>query len=299
MKKAPVNEVRDAAIRVLQGMLPDVSWLLRHAEKEDNWIRFPPTIARAISGGLGNYVDLYEDERRIVCATFLGMFGDEGGREMIQVLSEMEIAEMLQATDEVAEEWGQYFDAGFRLPRTDEELEAARKALEALPKNEQEAARRQGALFLGGFLATFFQYISLMVHGEKLTALVGRALAGDTDAMTKAVQIDRNLLSYHKVFRQKMSEAQLAGDAKFLDSLAYRLRNPIAKGKIRYRELWFALSVLDGLGMLKGQYRHIDLVNLLAESGLDLRKNGIEDEGYFAKRLRDYRRFQQRAARTH
>jgi hypothetical protein len=295
----PVNVPKAAAIRLLGSVLPDVSWLLRYAEKEDNWIRFPPTIARAINNGLGKYVELYEDERRITVCTFFGLFGEEDARELFKELAGVSVEEQAEFATEAIAVFDELDDVDFRLPRTEAEIEAARRLLESLSPEEQARVKRQGMFFMSGFLANFFQYISVMVHGEKLTALVGKALTGDSESFVKAVQIDRNLLSYHKAFQDRMSRAHMEGDEKFLEELAYRLRNPIAKGKIRYRELWFALSILDTLGFLNGNHTFGDLIELLREAGMDLKKNGIEDEGYFGKRLKAYRRFQVKAANLH
>jgi hypothetical protein len=296
---APVNVPRSAAIRLLRSLLPDVGWLLRYAEKEDNWIRFPPTIGKAINNGLGKYVELYEDEQRITVYTFFGLLGEEGAKELFKELAGSSVEEQVEFVNEAITAFDHLDEDGLRWPRTDAEVEAAKQALEALPPDEQTRVKRQGMFFMSGFLANFFQYISVMVHGEKLSALVGKALAGDSEAFVKAVQIDRNLLSYHKAFQDRMSRAHMEGEQEFLEDLAYRMRNPIAKGKIRYRELWFAFSILDTLRYLNGDHTHGALIELLREAGMDLKKNGIEDEGYFGKRLKAYRRFQEKAANLH
>lgn len=43
--------------------------------------------------------------------------------------------------------------------------------------------------------AIFYEQLSIMVHGEKLTALVARAKTGDDVGFLKAIQIDKRILS--------------------------------------------------------------------------------------------------------
>lgn len=294
-----VKSLGDAASSMLRGVLPEVSWLLRYAEKEDNWIRFPPVLARALSNGnLGKYVEMYMDERRLVVCMVFGLVGEQDGREVLEALGRASIEDQVEFATEVIDAVDNWVEEDFRLPRTEEELEAARANLAKLAPDERERVVRRSVFFTCGFLASFFQYLSVMVHGEKLTALVERALRGDDEAFVRAAQIDRNLLLYHPYFQSRVSRAHLEGDAKFLDALGYRMRNPIAKGQIRYRELWFCLSVLDTLGLLDGDHTHSELIEVLRKGGLDLAKNGCEDEGYFGKRLKDYRRFQARSGRV-
>lgn len=294
----PLNLPNDVPTRILRSVLPDVAWILKYAEKEDSWIRFPPQLVRILSGGaLNGYVDMYEDERRIAVCMVFGIFGEDEGKELFKELTGTPLEEQAEFSIALLEAVDEGVEIGFRIPRTDKEMEEADKLFNRLPAGEKELIRRRQIFFFSGFLSSFFQYISVMVHGEKLTSLVTQAIEGDTQAFVKAVQIDRNLLVNHKVFRERVTRAQLEGDAKFLDALGYRLRNPIAKGKIRYRELWFSLSVLDSLGFLEGLHTHAELIEILRQAGLDLLRNGIEDECYFAKRLKDYRKFQGRADR--
>src|SRR4051812_29404611 len=84
----PVNAAAaKATVSLLSSILPEVDWLLRYAEKEDNWIRLPSIFARAITNGLGRYVELYEDERRVAASAFFGLLGEEGARSVLREMA--------------------------------------------------------------------------------------------------------------------------------------------------------------------------------------------------------------------
>lgn len=287
----------DSAASLIRNLLPDVVWMLSYAEKGDGWIRLPPTVFRVYTNlKLENYVELYEDERKILTAILLGFFGEENIASICQDLCNLSPQELADGAKEICDAIDQLPNECLRLPRTESELEAARLAFDALPDAEKNTQIRRAQFIYSGFLASFFQYICVMVHGEKLTSLVRQAIEGSDIAFAKAIQIDRNLLTSHQVFSKRMAQAQLLGEGRFLEEVSYRMRNPIVRGKIRHRELWFALAILDGLGMLNGSLTHRELIDVLQSAHLDLKKNGIEDEGYFAKRLKQYREFQTRGA---
>ena len=87
----------------------------------------------------------------------------------------------------------------------------------------------------------------------------------------------------------------MEGDSKFLDSLAYRMRNPVAKGKIRHRMLWISLAILEGFELLD-RVSYPDLLRLLDLANLDRWENRIEDVANLARRVREYRAFQKKGA---
>jgi hypothetical protein len=132
-----------------------------------------------------------------------------------------------------------------------------------------------------------------MVHGEKLTALVTQAKAGDVTAFAKAVQIDKGILSSVPYFRERFERAGREGDQSFLIEVSRRLGSPPYRGKIRHKSLWMAFDFLYGANLLS-HYRHEELLDLLNEAGVGGYKNRIEDVKNLSKRLAEYRRFQAR-----
>jgi hypothetical protein len=83
---------------------------------------------------------------------------------------------------------------GFCLPETAEEWTKAEQSFQDLPSLEKEQVLKQSIYFWSFFFSSFFNTLSLMVHGTKVSVLVARALTGDEDALLKAIQDDQMLL---------------------------------------------------------------------------------------------------------
>src|SRR5690606_488365 len=131
-----------------------------------------------------------------------------------------------------------------QMPLTDEEKQAAANAFEALSPEEQQQAVVQSQVFMTGILPTFFQVVSVMVHGRKLTDLVRAAETGDDNAFVLTVQIDKRILTL-PYFVKRRQRAELEQDSEFLKRLNYRLTNPMFRGAVEHKTLWLTLAVLD------------------------------------------------------
>jgi hypothetical protein len=156
-------------------------------------------------------------------------------------------------------------------------------------QTEKEQCTKQLVIAIYSSFASFFNYLSLMVHGRSMVRLIADATEGDDQAFALAVQTDRTVLSL-PYFQERMLKAQFSSDSSFLNTLSYRLRNPILKGKIRYRTLWITFSVLDDEGLLNQP--HDVLFDICEHLGVYGKEHGIEDVGHISSRLREYRRFQ-------
>lgn len=146
-------------------------------------------------------------------------------------------------------------------------------------------------MFIAFFYSFFYNTLSLMVHGQKLTTLVPLALKGDKEAFCKAVQIDRNLLDGHPYFRDTYARLLAGEDKGFLDALLYRIGNPTTRGKIRYPALYMVFTVLESFNWLDG-FTASEILDICDEAKLDRFQNRIEDENFLIKRRLEYRRFQ-------
>lgn len=241
---------------------------------------------------IGSYVQLYDDERMLGAALMLGLLGEEKFWALNEEAKEWGKEEQLALLEEVAsDEAAESLANSFEFPETDEDWDRALQEFNALSEEERGAQSKQGAYFWGGFFAQFFNTLSLMTHGAKLTTLVPRAIAGDKDAFLKAVQVDRMLLQHHPYFVERKQQAQDNGEQDFLMALAYRECNPNLKGKIRYPALYMLFGLLESIGWLDDLV-HSEILDLCDACGLDRYQNRIEDVGYITKRLLDYREFQ-------
>jgi hypothetical protein len=267
--------------------------------KRDGWVKMPEEIERVCKGlNLGAYyVVAYEDERRIHSCLYKALFPEDFVEELLKLdaefmaLSEVEKLAMLKEDlDSPLDEtlgfsWEDFF------PKTEAAREAARLQYESLSEEEKRDAAFRLAMLIAFFYSFFYNNLSLMVHGQKLTTLVPLALQGDKEAFCKAVQIDRNLLDGHPYFRDTYARLRAGEDKDFLDAVLYRIGNPTTRGKIRFPALYMVFTLLDGFGWLE-EFTASELLDICDEAKLDRFQSRIEDENKLIKRRLEYRRFQ-------
>jgi hypothetical protein len=217
----------------------------------------------------------------------------ENTAESIKELDE----EFRQASSDSIIEWAEEaadgleigFDALFNM--TDSEREGLRRQFDTLPEGEKISELYKAQNLLAFVYAYFYNILSLMVHGQKLTTLVPLALQGDKEAFCKAAQIDRNLLTGHPYFRDTFARLNTGDDTDFLDALLYRIGNPSLRGRIRYPALFSLFAVLDSFGLLD-EFTAPEILDMCDEAKLDRFQNRIDDESNLNKRRAEYRRYQ-------
>ncbi|MDO8318699.1 hypothetical protein [Rhodoferax sp.] len=281
---------KSSAADFLRSTIPEWAWLIAKVESEDGHLRFPPVVSRAIENlKIESYPLLYENEASIGLIMFRAFMSPEEMIELNAQLAEQtpdergqKLRELLEGVSEV--------DQAFEFPKTPAAERRALDEFNALSKEDQAEAIKIAQHLWMGFLAGFFQNVSVMVHGEKLTSLVVQAKAGNDEAFCKAVQIDKRILTTIPHFRQRFERATLEGDQNFADALAYRLQCPPYKGKIRHKALWMAFAFLDMVGLLD-TLKHQEILDLCDEAGIGGYANRIEDVKHLSKRLADFRRF--------
>jgi len=282
---------KEAAVRFLISSIPDAEWLLSRIESEQGWFRFPLVLTNAIKNlKIDSYPLLYENEPGIAVILLRAFFDEQ---EYIDFCNECESAtadERGAFVDEISSAFDNILES---LPKTEQEEREAILAYEALPKSEQEEIVNFSQRWFCFFFASFFQNLSIMVHGEKLTSLVAQAKAGDDNAFVKAIQIDRRILTTIPYFKDRFAQAQDEADSSFSDKISYRLKAPPYLGKIRFKSLWLTFSTLDQLGLLD-TLTHPEILKMCDDAGVGGFKNRIEDVKYLSKRLADYRRMQKR-----
>ena len=144
---------------------------------------------------------------------------------------------------------------------------------------------------MGFILAWLHESLAVMVHGEKMTSLVPRALAGDDEAFLNAIHIDKALMTLHPKFAERHRQAILDGDRTLLDKISYRLASPVTKGRAQLAGLFAVFAMLESLGWLN-DLRHHEILDICDAARLDRWQNRIEDENAVTKALIKYRRYQ-------
>jgi len=246
-----------------------------------------------IQKNIGDYVLMYDDERKIGRALFLALMGEEGFKQFNIEIENLSSDDQQKWIDDISDPNNELAEVFFnmKIPETSEEWRIAQDLVAQMPEEERSVAEKQSMFFWCFTFASFFNTLSLMVHGSRLTSLVPQAIAGDDDAFLKAIQIDRMILIYHPYFRDRKFRAQDDGDSDFLSKLAYRESNSIIRSSIRYPALYMLFGILDSYRWLD-DLKHKEILNICDDAGLDLYQNRIEDVGYLTKRLIEYRKWQ-------
>jgi hypothetical protein len=275
-------------------LLPDYVALLKKLEKQNGAVQLDPRITQALKNlNITDYAKYYQEVDRLPSLIFFGLVGPQAAREFSSELNNAEPHEITHLLDEfLSEQDALDFDVQSLISATPEQQEAARLEFEALPEDEKEAALLQLQAFWVMFMVFFFEILSIVVHGQRMTHLVAQAMAGDDDAFVKAVQVDRSVLTAIPYFSERRQRAELAGEVEFLNRLHYRLTSPTLRGKIRHRELWLVFAMLEWMNLLDGSLKDREILDICGAADLDPRANRIEDVGYVTKRRLEFKRFQ-------
>lgn len=283
---------RNLAIKAAIHLTPQYADLLRDLQSSNGRVMFSAEIS-SIRKNLGDYVLVYDDERKIGRALFLAVMGENRFKEFIVEIDNSTPSEQQEFVDEMASPDNEFVEAfsSFEIPQTPSEWKAAREAADQLPEEERKELEKRGATFWCFLFSSFFNTLALMVHGSRMTTLVPQAIAGDDEAFLKAIQIDRMLLSNYPYFRDRKFRAQDEGDTEFLMQIAYRETNPPLRGKVQFPALYMLFGILDTFRILS-DLKHREILDICEDAGLDRYQNRIEDTGYLGKRLRDYLEWQ-------
>lgn len=287
-----IKPKKENAMSAAINLVPQYVSLLKDLQK-DRAIGFQPEIL-AIQNNVGRYVLNYDSELKIGCCLFIAAMGEDGFKEFCLDVEKLSPQEQQEFVDEFAvldDHEIDEFLADFVIPQNSQEWAAAKEAFNDLSEEERNAALKSSAFFWSFFFCSFFNTLSLMIHGMKLTSLVPLALAGDDDAFLKAVQVDHMLLIHHPYFRERKTMAQNIGDVDFLSKLAYRESNSPLRGKIRYPALYMLFGILESFQWLH-DLKHDEILDICDEAELDRYQSRIEDVNYITKRLIEYRRWQ-------
>lgn len=266
---------------------------LERLEDSGGRLAFRPEFADAISNlRIESYPLLYENEPSAGDRMAKAMLGADGAREFDTALSTATPEERGAALQELGVDIDA-FGVAFDFDATDEQRAQSAAAFTALTPHQQTESVQLMRHMFAGVLVTFHQQLSIMVHGEKLTALVARAKAGDDDAFLKAIQIDKRILTKVPHFEARFMRAQLQDERQFRTAVARKLEAPPYVGKITHKKLWLAFAFLESVGLLESCDGN-DLLDMLQEVGVIDDERPIDDVKNLLKLKARYREFQAR-----
>jgi len=283
---------KDVASRLVVQLLPEYMEVFREAQRPEGWRKVAETFGEIRKRlNIDGYVALYDDERRLHGCFAYFWLGAEGVKELANELNGASPEELGKFVEDFAADCLENDWADELFPDSPQREAELRAQFEALPPEEKAEAIKRGQYLYSFVIAFFYQSISVMVHGEKLTSLVPKAMAGDRDAFLKAIHIDKALLHAHPWFKDRHYAAQCKREDILLRDVGYRLRAAPTRGRIRHPGLYAMFSMLEALGWLN-DLRHEEILDLCDEARLDRWQNRIEDVNYLTKRLGGYRRMQ-------
>lgn len=177
------------------------------------------------------------------------------------------------------------FDSLFNVDQST--LDRAREEFERLSSNEQTEAIQHASIVYYSVVTQLHHYLALMSFGTSQCDLVRLAKAGDDNALFQAVQVDKTVLFGIPYFRQRLANAQVAGELGFMDKLAKAVQGKPLRSKIRYKTLMMVFAVLDDEGFLDISLDQ--LMDICEDIGVYGREYGIEDVDSLRKRVQYYR----------
>ncbi len=281
-------------------LLPDYIYMLRTFGANRGWIRFSPRFHELTTRlNCRNYPELYQNETRIQAALFRAFFDDdEKVFQFLTNLSSCTIVEQSIYINECIKDAHEFAACqADNIPHLDDldwspaGQAKARLEWEGLTIEEQQQSIRFFTYSLSFSIASFFNFVALMVHGRKLTQLVNEAISGNNESFFLAIHIDKNILEYIPYFKERYQRALQECDQDFLEAVSKRLQSPQFRGKIRHRLLYVLFAILEGTHWLD-QLKHREILDVCDRLNLDRYENRIETEKAIGDRLRDYRKFQ-------
>lgn len=141
------------------------------------------------------------------------------------------------------------------------------------------------------FMAMFYEYVAVAVHGVSLSTLIQWAKAGNDEAFGKAVQIDGRILVVLPYFTKRYSQARLEGNKDFLRMVANKTDSLGYRGPIKQKGIWFVIALLDFFGLLETMSGE-EMLDFCTEVGANDGDTPIEDVTNMLKRVATYKRYQ-------
>lgn len=294
VSSSPLRGDKETIVSLVTHYAPEFLEILNECKDADAWRSLSDKLAeRRIKLDVNDYYVLYEDEQRIAYILLRAFMS----HEEIKANSDKLAAASPEAQQEFFRELAQSGGLGEQIvngmfPDDEELLKQQAVEFEQMEDGpEKQAIIQQGQFLMGFFLAWFHDILAVMVHGEKMTSLVPKVLAGDRGSFLLAIHIDKALITLHPKFIEIYQQAIRDGDKDFLDKISYRLAAPVTRGRVKLAGIFSVFATLESLGWLN-DLKHREILDICDAANMDRWQNHIEDETAIAKALIKYRRYQ-------
>ncbi len=296
---SPIEQLVDqpTAAELLRIVVPHWQGLLDDLESTGGRLAFRDEFSEVIERmKIDNYPQLYENPAAVGALLAVAFFGVDGAKAFDKEACGATPAQRGKAMLEFASNLD-VLDAAFDFDKTPDNRAYEQAAFDALPAEERDKHIRFTQHLLMGIFALFFETLSVMVHGERLSALVARAKSGDEHAFLKAIQIDKRILTKLEFFERRFQRAHTDRNPRFAKAIARKQEAPPYVGKLTHKKLWLAFALLDSIGLLES-YGGNALLDLCVETGVIDDASPVEDVKNLLKLKTRYRAFQKQGAKS-
>jgi hypothetical protein len=262
----------DAICKLLSMKLVSQAWLFDCIERNNGYFPYPIFLKKYFEKlGVEHWADFYFEEKinvaikevRSECDFLTEYIYEKFGPNPT---NEQVIAGLKELSEEIADE-----SVGLEFL----EFLGSNPDIDQLAILTQEEKDNQKNVLMS-FQIGFYNDLSVAIHGESIVVLVQKAVSQlDLDAFSKAIQIDRTILPY---FFKLIEQKQLVGDSNFFDTVAYRIRNPPTRGKIKHPLLWILFKDLFHFKCLRRDITSKQILDLYNDAVSEFPQFLIEDE---------------------
>lgn len=291
MKSQPVPFVDLASARELLGrLIPEVVGVLDRIEESDGRLKLRGELDTMIEqNALDMYPLLYEKLAQQSVALRAAL---SSGVDLSIPGTEFSLAtpegrghfalEMFRELDEV--------EPALSFPVFPEDHEAAADIVAGLDTEWIGILDRSRSTMTALMLAVFYEYMSMAVHGVRLSKLIAKAVGGDDEAFGKAIQIDGRIQFAIPYFSRRCARARTEADQEFLAMVGRKSSRPQYKGYLTHKHIWLTVGCLDMLGLLPMPGEA--LLDFCNDVGANNGECPIEDVTNMLKLVANYNRYQ-------
>jgi len=268
------------AVETLKQIVPQMEEFIEQLQSESG-IFFAIT-QFAKKAGLDGYPQLYLDKQNILKLSLLTLFPVDQINVIGETFKTLSPEDAIAFTNQTVHNFNQSPD------KLDTILDS--HFPDNFDKVDPTQLTAQAKIVLTGFFLFFHDTVSFLAHGRRITDLIQSAINGDDEAFCLAVQTDHLVITI-PYFRDRINKAlylQTDEDARFIYNLSYRMQNPVMRGKIKHRNVWIALLLLDSMNLLDGSLTRTELLAMLDEAQIE----GVESEDNLSRMLRRFRAYQ-------
>lgn len=289
LQPVPLIDVTSAR-EFLTRLLPPVIEVFAKLEASDGRLKFRPEIASMIEQHpLDKYPLLYEKLAQLssACRTVLA-----SGLDLTLPGTDISLntpedrgrfgLELFRELDQV--------EPALSIPVFQEDHQATTDVLADLDTESIAVLDQIRPIMTSLMLALFYEYMSIAVHGVKLSTLIGLAKRGDDEALGKAIQIDGRVLFAIPEFAARYARARTEDDTAFIAMIGRKSTRAQYKGYLTHKPIWLTVGCLDMLGLLPMSGEA--LLDFCNGVGANNGEYPIEDVKNILKLIANYDRYQ-------